>query len=384
MWEDHPNAADIANLATAKDLLPEEREGLDWIKKEGKTRILYVLCKTLPEKEPGEEANWPAVTDWYAAYVDYLVNEQKYPIDYINVFNEQILGKSGDVRNRHYRFYNLLAPKIKKVCPSVKVGGTAECWPDVKMLEELVVQCGTNMDFLSWHYYAVGTRVPFEQILPRSGSFAKHGREVAEMLKRRSPDRKIESLLTEYNMRYGRPWKPPVDERLTQGYLSIWLSSVLMQCQLAGNIDGAYFWHFAGGSVYGSVSADSSSIEDIVARPSATLFEILNNRLGNAEIVSSVVDGKSVECYALQTPSHLVLIVINTSNSAKKVRADILNARISAKPGSFHRPVEIYEIAAKDPDFTVTKVQAPVRQKLDISMRPFSQQLVFLPVNNDF
>lgn len=85
-------------------------------------------------------------------------NGHRWGIQYWEVWNEADLGErmwSGTVED-YYRFYGVVARRLRREFPEIKIGGPAFCNFEEQRYTELLTYCRENdspVDFVSWHCY---------------------------------------------------------------------------------------------------------------------------------------------------------------------------------------------------------------------------------------
>jgi hypothetical protein len=335
------------------------------------TRIFFKIGG-FPDEKIIPEEKWNFAFEWYLSLIKHLRNDLKMPIDYVEIYNEEIVGKSKEARDKRYRFFNALATKLKLENPGLKVGGTAECWPDTGIIDEFMRNCGENTDFISWHLYPTGSPLtPFKKLLDGSDIYAKYSNRIKRIVAERAPGRKIEQFVTEYNMNYSA-WKP-LDEKPAKGYAAIWLFSVWRNCILTGSLDGMFYWRFTADGSYGVVEKGKP-------RPAGILLQILNTRLRDCTSFSAVSSDASVECLALETKEERVIAFVNKAETPVSITIEVLNAEMPKAKSPFERPIESYSINGDDLDFTVESFRAPEQTvPMRIVLSPLSLKILFIP-----
>ncbi len=339
----------------------------------GMTRILLNLggCPKWLLEEKNPDQSFDFLSDWYLQILEYGLSEKKWPVDVIELFNEELIGHPEQEVQLKFRLYNHLAAKIKGKYPRIKMGGTTECWPDLRIYERFLQNCGKNVDVLTWHMYATGkSTTPLPLLFSKTDAFAKSSMRLNELAGQYCPGRKIRQAITEYNMNYAA-WKP-VDRRLVKGIGTLWTFSVLRNLLYDGACDYAMFWHYRGGGTYGAIGGEGE------IRPSGMLFYLLNRHLAGAELVQAETNQPEVELLAAEKKN--VRIIVLANKSAKKQVFPLCIANLPMKQFSpFETPVTEYTIGKDDESFSVKKLGYPSRRILKISMEPYSLSFQILP-----
>jgi hypothetical protein len=282
-----------------------------------RTKILLNLgaLGKYPDDQDQLESYITQRCDWYMTVLGHLMDEHHLPIQYIEVFNEELIGhKDAPLK---YRYYNQLAQRIKAKYPQLKIGGTAECWPDFGVMERFVEACGQNVDLLTWHMYATGkAATPTMKLMQATDQFAKSSRRLKEIFTKHYPEKPVIQAITEYNINYAS-WKPPYEERQNNGTGCTWTMSVLSNLLYHGEADAAMFWHYYSGGNYGIFDSQYQQ------RPARTLFYLLNRYLVDATLVNVTSDHEMVEVLAAETPHHFIVITINKSPATQTITPHI-------------------------------------------------------------
>lgn len=281
---------------------------------------------------------------WNMAVLKHLIDEKQFPIAYIEVFNEELIGhKDAPLK---YRYYNALASRIKSQYPHVKVGGTAECWPDTGVLEQFIIHCGENMDLLTWHMYATGkASTPTTRIMQATDRLAKSSQQLQDIYNKHFPGRKLEQSITEYNINYAS-WRPPYEERQGIGTGCVWTMSVLKHLLYDGDADSAMYWHYYTGGNYGVVTSDYQR------RPARTLFYLLNRYLRAAQLCKVQSDHDMIEVLAAQNKTCYVSIILNKSSQPLSITPRITGM----EPTGRIDMATSYDIAGTDTAFTPNRI----------------------------
>lgn len=310
-----------------------------------RTRMLFNVkgLGTYPAEASELESHVKNCVKWHAAVVKHLVDDKHLPISCVEIFNEELMGHK-DAKLK-FQYYNLLARRIKTAHPRVKVGGTAECWPDTGVLEQFVIHCGKHLDMLTWHMYPTGSgATPTAPLMEGTGRMAAASRSVREMFRKHHPSKKLVQAITEYNMNHSS-WKPPVEERQVIGTGCVWTMSVLGHLLYDGEADAAMFWHFWSGGNYGIVAAN------FTRRPAHTLFSLLNRHLRAAQVCQVASADRMVEVVAAEGPQAYVVITLNKSPAAVRIVPTVTGLRSPVRL----EHATTYEIREKDVAFTTSR-----------------------------
>lgn len=301
-----PKAPEDGHAFTPSDLSPAMHEAGFRLEVLPGVRVMARQIREIP----ADEARWPQVADWYAACLAWLRDEQRWPIDQVEIFNEQVLNHPDADRARSYRFFNLVADRIHRAVPGVQVGGTAECYPDGGLIREFLAACGTQTDFVSWHLYPTGSRdTPLSALLERADRIPRIAEDLARTIAQAAPGRSIPQYVTEYNMNYSA-WKPN-DVRLKRGALPIWSGAVLAHALRIGHPQAALLWHFRD-AAYGIYASDGS-------RPGARFFRQLNRFAREAVLLEAATAAPDLVAAAMRSPAGTLCYVVNTASTPRQV-----------------------------------------------------------------
>ena len=325
----------------------------------GKTGIMLNLFGDIPKwimASPSPEQYTGRFCKWYVRLLDYYINEMKWPVVSVELFNERLIGHPAEENRVRYEYFNALAVAIKRKFPQIQIGGTAECWPDLKILEQFTVACGSNLDILTWHLYATGkSSTDTMVLLKRSNYMADISQKIAAILKKRVPGRKIAQSITEFNLNYAA-WVNPVDLRQVTGDGVVWVMSVLRHLLYDGEVESAFYWHYWGGGTYGIVDGLGA------IRPNGMLYYLLNRHLVGLELYAAASESPEVEVLAARGEGKTVLVFINKSDRNVKIKSELLNSGHTGGDGLTF-PVTCYRIGGTEKDFTVTRETSLIPEK---------------------
>jgi hypothetical protein len=366
----HPNADGKTRFDAAKDVPSRIRENFVAITKQTRSRLLVNLFGDMPEAGLTDETKFAYYATWYADVLKYYRDSLGGRIGFVELYNERNIGKPTEQRMVRYRFFNVIADRIHKEIPGVKVGGMAECWPDIAIEGEFIDKCGRHADFVSWHMYPTGSvETPIGQLMERTDRFATVSQQIANEVQARQPDRPLAQMVTEYNINYSA-WKP-YDPRLAQGQGAAWTLSMLLNCLYRGSIDIANYWHFGGGA-YG-VTANG------VLRPTARLFNILNTEIGQGTLCQAGSSQADVECLAVRNAGGYFVAFVNKSTDARTVHVDLLNYSPAAQSDPFAQPVRTWFTGGQDAEMVEGRTGTPGRRDWIVKLAPVSTQIFAVP-----
>jgi xylan 1,4-beta-xylosidase len=228
-------------------------------------------------------------------------------------------------QREYFKLYRYTAEAIKKVSPSLKVGGPATARSE--WIEEFVSFCERNdvpADFVSTHYYPNdGFEEDSDTELQLFKSQRGIMREVAQNTRYYAGDRPV--YYTEWNSS-SNPWDPLHDEP----YAAAFAASTVMEAN--GLVDGYSFWTFSdifeenyfpsrpfhGG--FGLLTLHG------IPKPSYRAFELLH-QLGDRQ---SLVDGlhDTVDCSVVQKESSVTALVTNHTTPGHSIETEEIHLRL--------------------------------------------------------
>lgn len=277
----------------------------------------------------------------------WLVRERGYAIRWWQPMNEPY-ASGVDKERGVWKFYNLLAEKIKKLQPGAKVGGPVICWPDEGIIEDFLKHCGKNVDFVAWHWYPTGsTQTPTHALMQRTSEAGAKSAAIRKLVRRYISDRHVPLALTEFNMNY--EWRPKKDDRQQSNVGAVWFASVLKHL-IDAEHDIALTWHSRDNG-FGLFRSDDT------VTPPAALVQVLNRYFAGANRVQSQSSSEHVETVVVSGPSHEALMLINKSPDEQTARMTLLNLPYRPANG-LDRSVREFRISEKDQPVTETRTNA--------------------------
>ncbi len=254
----------------------------------------------------------------FAALCADLVRElnikRKLHIKYWEIYNEVYFTKIEEDRAL-WHMYNEAAEAMRKVDPSIKIGGYAPCWPVVSNIRDFYEHCHKNIDFISYHKYLTGSAsTTTEYIMKQTGSFGEDARKIRAVAEEITPGKPVELALTEYNINFN--WKPH-DPRQGNYIGAAWLASVLNHL-IRADVEIAQTWHSRGGGTFGLISGEG------VIRPMGELLAVCNNYV-SGDYVWSQSSNEQIECLGFRNPHAAGFLIVNKSGKSVTVKMSILN-----------------------------------------------------------
>ncbi len=239
-----------------------------------------------------------------------LMRDQvKHRIDYWEFPNEKQTGyEDAGKLDDFWRLINKIAVAIKKEDPTCKVGGAAFNWNRPEWVKGLVDHCGQNIDFISWHNYAVGDMyVPTEEVFRRINDLARHARDTQTLLAQYP--KKFETFITEYNINWtSTDWEP----RQQSSIAAVFDACLLKRWALEG-ITGVAVWHVKNGT-YGLIDIDwrGNGRNDAI-KPGGYLYQWAIPYLVGQIADTQISNEPNLDCLPVITPNGKSLLLMNKS-----------------------------------------------------------------------
>ncbi len=244
-----------------------------------------------------------------AEFVRVMRDQVKHRIDYWEFPNEkQTTYEDAGKLDDFWRLINKIAVAIKKEDPTCKVGGAAFNWNRPEWVKGLVEHCGRNIDFVSWHNYAVGDiYVPTDEIFRRINDLARHARDTQILLNHYYP-KKYETFITEYNINWATNWEP----RQGSGIAAVFDACLLKRWALEG-ITGVAVWHVKNGT-YGLIDIDwHGNGRNNAIKPGGYLYQWAMPYLVGKIAETRISNEVNLDCLPIVTPNGKSLLLMNKS-----------------------------------------------------------------------
>ncbi len=216
--------------------------------------------------------------------------------------------------------YNRCAVAMKKVDPTILVGGPAAARPDLLAFHTRFVR-GTlrHLDFFSFHAYASGSKeTPDEAVYDRAAGMGDYTRAIAQMLKRESPRRHIPLMLDEYNISW--TWQTR-DPRMTNHKGSVF-DALAMVHAVRGGADVTAAWNEKDG-IYGKTDGQNR------LRPGAHVFHLFNRYLVGDVVQADTSEPKAIVAFAVRDRKtrRRACLLVNRSNAEHQAEMAFTNGR---------------------------------------------------------
>ncbi|ANE46422.1 hypothetical protein SY83_09190 [Paenibacillus swuensis] len=252
-------------------------------------------------------------------------NERDDPY-YVHLYNKQ----EPDRLDELIHIYNVTAKAMKAVDPDIQTGGLAFARGDLYDQVRRFVQGSINegtLDFLSYHFYASGDlgqsdEYIYDRVNPKDASvnsLAKHTKDIRAIVDQASPKRHIPIWMDEYNVSWS--WTNN-DPRMSNHKGAVFDAISMIYAQRSG-ADGTMAWNEYDG-VYGKMSGG-----DFAFRPSAHVYQLLNNYFTGDTVLALSADESKVVSYAVKDKKSQVdsLMIINRSGDVQLVQPAFLGMK---------------------------------------------------------
>lgn len=271
------------------------------------------------------------------AQLVHLLNiEQKRGIQYFEITNERDMvywvrqmkkGQTSQVEELA-KIYNLAAIAMKKVDPSIKVGGPAATRSDlVKPLQKFAAFTTDNLDFLSYHTYASGDPTELDiNIYNRTENIGRDLSIIRNMLDDLSPERHIELHINEYNIFYTHKVK---GKQMTNNISAVFDALVFVQMVKFG-ADVGNAWN-AADNIFGKMDRGYN------LRPSAHVFHYFNTMMAGDEVATSSDQKNVIVPFAVEHKDKRNGVLINRSEKANTAKVKLAGIRPKNSQVQFYR-----------------------------------------------
>ncbi len=279
---------------------------------------------------PSDYKQWAKLIERFVSHTVERYGEREVNKWFFEVWNEPNLKKfwAGSQRD-YFKLYRHTAEAIKKISPSLKVGGPATAKSE--WIEEFVDFCERNdvpADFVSTHHYPNdGFERDVDTELQLFKSQRGIMREVAQNTRSHARNRPV--YYTEWNSS-STLWDLLHDEP----YAAAFIASTIMEAN--GLVDAYAFWTFSdifeenyfpskpfhGG--FGLLTLHG------IPKPSYRAFELLH-QLGERQ---SLVDGlhETVDCSVIQKESSVSVLLTNHTTPGHSIETEDLHIRLDNAP----------------------------------------------------
>jgi hypothetical protein len=211
--------------------------------------------------------------------------------------------------------YNKAAVAMKKVDPTILVGGPGIARPDLQPFYVPFIR-GTvdNLDFFTYHFYATGSAAtPDQEVYNASKAIGDYTATMVQRLQAASPNRHIPVMLGEYNISW--TWETR-DPRMTSNKGVVFDALGIVKA-LENGAATTLAWNEKDG-IYGKMG-DSNEL-----RSGGTFLHLLNKFMIGDRVATTTSNEDAVTTFAVNNPSSgsKSFLIINHSNSAQQVQVN--------------------------------------------------------------
>jgi hypothetical protein len=245
--------------------------------------------------------------------------------------------------------FNKCAVAMKKVDPTIKVGGPAAARPDLSMMHERFIKgTATNLDFFSYHAYASGdAKDSDEAVYNNAAGMGNSVGKVVDLIKKHLPRRPIPVFLDEYNVSW--TWETR-DVRMTNQKSAVFDALVAISTIRAG-VAALFPWNEQDG-IYGKTDSTDTR------RPGAD-FQMLCAKYLVGDVVSVKSDDeKQVMAMAVRQKAtqKVNLLLVNRTNMPRDIG------------GPFPKTVKAVQVAEKGMRFVSSADTLPPHSVTIVSL----------------
>lgn len=210
---------------------------------------------------------------------------------------------------------------MKKVDPSIKVGGAAFTQVYIPSIGDFVAAAGADIDFISYHSYATGDSSLADAAVWDSASHTGDSTKYVQGILAAKGFPNLPTFHDEYNI----SWAPP-DSKMTNMVGGVFDALAMISLSEAG-VTGAMAWNEADGW-YGKLDGAWN------ARPSANVYALFNAYvLGELVAVSSSERSRVTPFATSNGTSQALVLVHRVEDASDSVHIELSGA--TAAPSSF-------------------------------------------------
>ncbi|MDQ8194651.1 hypothetical protein QEH59_09450 [Coraliomargarita sp. SDUM461004] len=239
--------------------------------------------------------------DFCADLVRYVNIELKQDVEYWEVTNERDFAywrapKANNAPDPQALadLYNRAANAMRRVDPSIKIGGPAACSPlPIAPLIEFAEHAKDNLDFFSFHAYASGNNSESDQVIyDKAAIIAEQSRDLADQLQQVMGDRTFGVHLNEYNICYN--WRIP-EPRMRNHKGAVFDALLLIHLSRVSGITAANAWNDTE-PTYGKADREGN------LRPGAHVYHYLNEYFQGDQVAAQSNNPDAVVPFAVNRP----------------------------------------------------------------------------------
>jgi Glycosyl hydrolases family 39 len=233
-----------------------------------------------------------------------LVNgDLKKGVKYWEITNEKD-GVYGNNMAELGRIYSLVAQAMKKVDPTIKVGGPAftNVYPSDR-IDTFLTTAAPSLDFISYHSYSTGSKTDTpKQLWNSAAGLGNYTTQIKQSLAK-YPTRSIETFHNEFNISYAPP-----DERMTNQVSAVYDALALIAITNSG-ATGSMAWNESDGW-YGKLDNQWGAWS---RRPASYVYQMFNSHLRGTVVAAKSTEPTNVTTYAVKNPTEYSVALVNRS-----------------------------------------------------------------------
>ena len=321
-----------------------------------------------------------------AEWVKWSNKKEAYNIKYWEVGNElegaweagHFLSDGREMTGKIYaqRFANF-AKAMKKVDPSIKVGGATGGDSDSGFTEAMLKYAGEYVDFVSFHYYPERqSLITDEQLFGhifRLGTAIKHFKNMINKYQKNRAD-KIEIGITEWNC------KLPEDRQTGDITSGLWTALFVGEMMKTG-VSFANQWDIFTQKKKGGHCALHFTGDRVIPKSQYWAFWLWNNCMDDNLIKSEVRGNKKLHVIATRGKDNVSVMLVNlsrTANATAKINLKGFTPGKKAESYLFSHRSYLWNYLKNQPEWSIQPIRNVIQlpQNGQITLPPFSVRVV--------
>jgi xylan 1,4-beta-xylosidase len=283
---------------------------------------------------------YDAFANFCAELVRIINIEQKRGVKYFEVPNERELRYANDMPALA-ELYSRAARAMKKVDPTIKVGGPAFTDPWHTTVEPFIKGAIADLDFISYHTYTqwdLKNLRSTTSLLGSADGLAASAARIAGFAKKYAPMREIELFHNEFNLSVASDdFKDP---RLTNIVSALYDALALASIASSPSIKGAMAWNESDGW-FGKMAAPGAGAG---LRPAASVFHLFNTFMTGPIVTTASSARTSVTPFAVAEGTRRAMVLVNRDETTSH------KAKLTSMGGGFapDANVKVYQLTRCD------------------------------------
>ncbi len=351
-----------------------------WIQSLGTETMVTVNMGTGDVQTAVEWLKWTKQRKKYAL--------EPFNVDYWEMGNELdghweqgfILPDGTEMNGTEYaRRYKIFAIALKKVDPTIKVGGSTASNMQVKFIEDIIKDVESPIDFISFHAYPSRDKDTSDDFV----KMANHAAEINEavqkikgwLIKYRPDDKdRVEIALTEWNIK--------VKEDRTTVDLTNTLWSAVMLGEIAkSGLDIAIQWDLFSTTKTGGHGLFNPKDPKMTPRSQYWASYLWSNFMGNTMVETILDTPDFVRAYTTVDDNHISIMVINGSKKEKvnlKLQLPFAKKEIKASEITYSSEQFILDTKTLLPIKSEKPVvkSITIKKNKEVSIAPYSIKII--------